>query len=59
MQELDKIKPLATGSFLPELRRRLFMIILLAVFPILGVILYQAKLGLEAQSASSATEVHP
>ncbi|MGH7816773.1 MAG: cache domain-containing protein, partial [Candidatus Binatia bacterium] len=49
MQKLDKIKPLATGSFLRELRRRLLMIILLAVFPILGVILYQAQLARDVQ----------
>src|SRR5262245_14464028 len=36
---------LVTGSFLRELRRRLLLIILLAVFPILSVILYQAKLA--------------
>jgi len=38
-----------TGPFLRELRRRLLIIILLAVFPILGVILYQAKLARDVQ----------
>jgi PAS domain S-box-containing protein len=42
-------KLLATGSFLRELRRRLFLIILLAVIPILAVILYQAKLARDVQ----------
>ncbi len=45
MPKSDTPKLLATGSFLRELRRRLFLIILLAVIPILGVILYQAKLA--------------
>ncbi len=49
MQNFEKQKLLATGSFLRELRRRLFLIILLAVLPILGVILYQAKLARDVQ----------
>lgn len=39
----------ATGLFLRELRRRLFFIILVAVFPIFGVILYQARLERDLQ----------
>lgn len=49
MQKFETQKLLATGSFLRELRRRLLLIILLAVFPILGVILYQAKLARDVQ----------
>lgn len=49
MQHFKKQKLLATESFLRELRRRLLFIILVAVFPILGVILYQAKLARDVQ----------
>jgi PAS domain S-box-containing protein len=45
MRTFDTAKHLATGAFLRELRRRLILIILLAVIPILGAILYQAKLA--------------
>ena len=49
MQNFEQQKHLVTGSFLRELRRRLFVIILVAVVPILGVILYQAKLASDVQ----------
>ncbi|MGH7888671.1 MAG: PAS domain S-box protein, partial [Candidatus Binatia bacterium] len=49
MQNFAKQKPLATESFLQALSRRLLFIILLAVFPILGVILCQAKLARDVQ----------
>ena len=49
MPKSETSKLLATGSFLRELRRRLFLIILLAVIPILAVILYQAKLARDVQ----------
>jgi PAS domain S-box-containing protein len=49
MVNTDRVTLLATASFLRELRRRLLSIILLAVFPILGVILYQAKLARDVQ----------
>lgn len=49
MEKVDATKLLATGSFLEQLRRRLLIIILLAVFPILGVILYQARLARDLQ----------
>ncbi|HEX9452904.1 MAG TPA: ATP-binding protein [Candidatus Binatia bacterium] len=55
MGKFDSVKLLATGSFLQELSRRLFVIILIAVVPILGVILYQARLARELQ-ASEALE---
>jgi PAS domain S-box-containing protein len=53
MRKLDRITLLATGSFLTELRRRLFLIILLAVFPILCLILYQARLARELQEVEA------
>jgi PAS domain S-box-containing protein len=49
---VQKVEPqnlLVTESFLRELRRRLLLIILLAVIPILGMILYQAKLARDVQ----------
>ncbi|HLN87315.1 MAG TPA: ATP-binding protein [Candidatus Limnocylindrales bacterium] len=49
MQKFERQKFIATGPFLRELSRRLLCIILLAVFPILGVILYQAKLARDVQ----------
>ncbi len=49
IQKRDAIKLLGTGSFLRQLRRRLLIIILVAVFPILGVILYQARLARDLQ----------
>ena len=49
MQNFEQQKLLVTGPFLRELRRRLLDIILLAVVPILGVILYQAKLASDVQ----------
>ena len=49
MRNLDSIKHLATAAFLRELRRRLMLIILLAVVPILAAILYQAKLARDVQ----------
>ncbi len=49
MGNFDTIQHLATGAFLRELRRRLLLIILLAVIPILAAILYQAKLARDVQ----------
>jgi len=49
MRNFDTIKHLATGAFLRELSRRLLLIILLAVIPILAAILYQAKLARDVQ----------
>ncbi len=43
MWKLDQIILQATESFLRKLRQRLIVIILVAVLPILGLILYQAK----------------
>ncbi|HWH76785.1 MAG TPA: hypothetical protein VNT76_05415, partial [Candidatus Binatus sp.] len=47
---------MATGSFLHELSRRLFVIILIAVVPILGVILYQARLARDIQASDALEE---
>jgi len=49
MRKLDTVRFQPTGSFLRQLRRRLLMIILVAVVPILGVLLYQAKLARDVQ----------
>jgi PAS domain S-box-containing protein len=49
VHNLENQDRLPTGSFLRELRRRLFLIILLAVIPILAVIFYQAKLARDIQ----------
>jgi PAS domain S-box-containing protein len=49
VQKFERGNFLATGSFLRELRRRMLLIILLAVIPILGIILYQAKLARDLQ----------
>jgi PAS domain S-box-containing protein len=49
MRNFDTVQHLATGAFLRALRRRLLGIILLAVIPILGAILYQAKLARDVQ----------
>jgi PAS domain S-box-containing protein len=49
VQNFEQQELLVTGPFLRELRRRLLDIILLAVVPILGVILYQAKLASDVQ----------
>lgn len=49
MPNLETRNLLPTGSFLRELRRRLFLIILLAVFPIFGLIIYQAHLARDVQ----------
>src|SRR5574341_840248 len=47
---------LATGSFLTELRLRLFIIILLSVFPFLCLILYQARLARDLQEVDALEE---
>jgi hypothetical protein len=49
MRKADKFKFIATGSFLRQLRRRLLILILLAVLPILSMLLYQAKLARDIQ----------
>jgi len=54
--KFNSVKLLATGSFLQELSRRLFVIILIAVVPILGVILYQARLARDLQSSEALEE---
>lgn len=49
MQKFDKSKILVTESYLRGLRQRLLMMILVAVVPILGWILYQAKVARDVQ----------
>ena len=46
---LEKIAQLASGTFLCQLRRRLLVMITIAVVPILVVVLYQAKLRRDVQ----------
>jgi PAS domain S-box-containing protein len=60
MWKFDQILLQATESFLRDLRRRLLMIILIAVVPVLGMILYQAKITRDlriAESQESAWEI--
>jgi PAS domain S-box-containing protein len=51
MQQIDKL--LATETFLRELRRRLLLIISIAVVPVLGLILYQAYLARDVEIADA------
>ncbi|HEY7221376.1 MAG TPA: ATP-binding protein [Candidatus Binatia bacterium] len=51
--KLDRIMLQTTGSFLQRLRRRLLIIILIAVVPILGFIFYQAKVARDLQIAEA------
>lgn len=47
--QIEKIVQLATGPYLRRLRRRLLLMIAIAVVPVLGVILYQAKVHRDVQ----------
>jgi PAS domain S-box-containing protein len=47
--KFDQILLQTTGTFLRQLRHRLLLIILIAVLPILGLILYQAKIARDVQ----------
>lgn len=47
--QIEKIAQLATGTFLRQLRRRLLLMISIAVVPIVAVVLYQAKLRRDVQ----------
>ena len=47
--QIEKIAQLATEPFLRRLRRRLLLMIAIAVVPILAVILYQAKVHRDVQ----------
>jgi PAS domain S-box-containing protein len=47
--QIEKIVQLATGPYLRRLRRRLLLMIAIAVVPILAVILYQAKVHRDVQ----------
>jgi hypothetical protein len=49
MRKPDKLKFLATGTFLRHLRRRLLIMILLAVLPIFSMLLYQARMARDVQ----------
>ena len=51
MQQIDKL--LATETFLRELRRRLLLIISIAVIPVLGLISYQAYLARDVEIADA------
>jgi PAS domain S-box-containing protein len=53
MWKLDQIMLQATGPFLQRLRRRLLIIILIAVIPILGFIFFQAKVARDLQIAEA------
>jgi len=53
MSKLDRIILQATGTFLRRLRQRLLVIILIAVVPILGFILCQAKIARDVQIAEA------
>ena len=60
MWKLDRIILQATESFLRELRQRLVIMILIVVLPILGLILYQAKIARDlrlAEAQESAWEI--
>ena len=46
---IEKIAQLATGTFLCQLRRRLLVMITIAVVPIVAVVLYQTKLHRDVQ----------
>ncbi|HSQ12899.1 MAG TPA: ATP-binding protein [Candidatus Deferrimicrobium sp.] len=47
--QIEKIVQLATGPYLRRLRRRLLLMIAIAVVPVLAVILYQAKVHRDVQ----------
>ena len=47
--KFDRVLLQTTGTFLRRLRHRLLIIILIAVLPILGLILYQAKIARDVQ----------
>jgi len=47
--QIENIAQLATGTFLQRLRRRLLLMIAIAVVPIVAVVLFQAKLRRDVQ----------
>ena len=47
--QVEKIAQLATGTFLRQLRRRLLLMIAIAVVPVVALVLYQAKLRRDVQ----------
>ena len=49
MRKPDNLKFLTTGTFLRQLRRRLLIMILLAVLPIFSMLLYQARMARDVQ----------
>ena len=51
MRNIDQFLLRATEPFLRSLRRRLLVILLIAVVPILSVIFYQAKLARDVEIA--------
>jgi len=53
MWKLDRILLQATATFLRRLRQRLLIIILIAVVPIFGLILFQAKIARDTQIAEA------
>lgn len=53
MWKLDRILLQASATFLRRLRQRLLIIILIAVVPVLGLILFQAKVARDAQIAEA------
>ena len=53
MWKLDQVILQATESFLRSLRQRLLIIIMIAVFPILGLILCQAKIARDLRIAEA------
>ena len=53
MWKLDRIILQATESFLRKLRQRLLIIILIVVLPVLGLVLYQAKIAGDVRIAEA------
>jgi PAS domain S-box-containing protein len=53
MAKLDRFLLLATEPFLRSLRRRLLIILLIAVLPILAIIFYQARLARDVEIAEA------
>ncbi|HET9916352.1 MAG TPA: PAS domain S-box protein, partial [Candidatus Binatia bacterium] len=47
--KIEKVAQMATGAFLRHLRRRLLLMIAIAVVPMVAVVLYQAKLRRDIQ----------
>lgn len=53
MWKLDRIILQATESFLRKLRQRLMITLMVVVLPVLGLIVYQAKIARELRIAEA------